>query len=463
MSLSANALYRSVALSWNNYDASGSEYVQVFAKPSGGSWSLVLTVPVSGLDQTATWDTALPLTAYEIAMRFVNATVPTVGYEGTDPDLWTAATAAQSKTTVTTTSADVTSFTGSFVSSASPVALAWVSAQMGVSYLLEKNLGAGWVTVATVAGTSYPYTVPAAELNTTVQFRVTAKNGAVTGTPVTLGVTMAIVVGTPAWVSAVFSATTRQATLTWSAATNATAYEIYKSTDGGGSYSLVASPTGVSYVYSVPDGEINTTVKFKVRGTQGATAGAYSTVQDLAMTLVVGATVVTAASWTPTSCIVSFNLTAAANATAYECQWSLDGVTWNADGYTPYLYRTYQVTAAQVNQTLYERARGVNGSVVGPWSAAASIATTVTIGAPSAPTYLGSGAISWTPASGDVANQVVQQSSDGVTWDMVNFYANGIGSGAVDTSGARRYIRVAGYTSSFIVFVPGPATFVPVW
>lgn len=291
MSLSANALYRSVSLSWNNYDASGSEFVQVYAKPSGGSWSLVLTVPVAGLDQTAEWGTALPLTAYEIAMRFVNVTVPTAGYEGADPDLWTAPTAAQSKTTVTTGCAAVTGLAGSFVNAASPVALSWICAQQGVTFLLEKNIGAGWVTVASgLTAQSYPYPIPGAELATTVQFRVTPRNGATSGTTSdAVSIYMGIIVGTPTWVSGTFAPTTASVTLTWLAATNALAYLVEKSANGGASWSALATTGSLTLTSQITAAEANLTMKYRVTGQNGTVSGTPSAAQDVATTIAVGA------------------------------------------------------------------------------------------------------------------------------------------------------------------------------
>ena len=377
MSISANALYRSVALSFSNYDASGSEFVQLFAKPSGGSWSQVAVVPVAGLEQAMVWDTALPLTVYELAMRYVNGDVPTVGYESTNPDLWTASTAALSKTTVTTTSADVSGLSGVFVAAASPMTLSWSSAQLNVPYLVEKDVGAGWVTVATVTALSYAYTIPAGELGTTVAFRVTAKQGAVTGPTASTSVTMAITVGTPAWVSASFSVSTRLASLVWSAASNATGYQLYKSTDGGGSYSLVASPAGVSYDYTVPDAEINTTVKFKVRGTQGAFTGSYSAAQDLAMTLVVGATVMGALSFNGRTGVISGTTSSTSNATAYRFELSVDGGAWASLGTQASASFSHQVTAGEINKSIAVRAVGLNGAIAGPTGTSSSITATV--------------------------------------------------------------------------------------
>lgn len=366
MSLSANALYRTVSLSWNNYDASGSEYVQVFAKPSGGSWSLVLTVPVSGLDQTAEWDTALPLTAYEIAMRFVNVTVPTAGYEGVDPDLWTAPTAAQSKTTVTTTSADISGFTAAFVSASTPAALSWTCAQQNVPYLVEKNLGAGWVTVATVTANSYAYTIPAAELNTTVQFRITAKQGAVTGPTASTSLLMAIVVGTPVLAVPSFSAATKKVSLSWTAATSALSYRIEK--DAGSGWTTIATVSALAYDYTISSAEANTTLSFRVTGLNGSVVGSASASQSVACTVAIGTPVLT---HVPP---YSWSWTAAANADWYALCFALDPADLTADRW--FLHSSW-VQQAGPTSTVY--ATGYYFMVVGAFGPAAA----PLVGAPS--------------------------------------------------------------------------------
>jgi len=296
MSLAADPRYRSVRVTWKNYDAQGGEYVQIFAKAAGGSWAVVQTVPVADLDQGADWATALPLTAYDLAMRFVNGTVPTEGYEG-DPDSWTAATAAQSKSTITTTSANITSFAGTFVSAGQPVNLVWASAQQNVPYLLEKNAGAGWVTVISgLVANSYAYTIPAGELNTTVQFRVTAQRGAVSGPTLSCNVTMAITVGTPTWASASFAGATGTVSLAWNAAANATQYLVEKSVNGGASWTTLVVQAGLSYSYVISSGEANLTMKYRVTGQQGSYSSAASAVQDVATTIAITKPVISAAS-----------------------------------------------------------------------------------------------------------------------------------------------------------------------
>lgn len=280
--------FRSVNVSWQNNDAVGDEIVQIFAKPAGGAWTVALALPVSGVAQNTAVQTLDPLTAYEIALRYVRGQRTAEGYEGGDPDAWTAPTAAGAMDSFNTSSAVVAWVAGAFTSAAAPVNLSWASAQLAVPYLLEKDIGAGFVTVAAdLVATTYAYAIPGAELGTTVDFRVTPKRGAIAGAAAApdLSVPMFITVGTPNWVSAVWSAVTGIATLTWSAAANATTYFLEKSTDGGGSWLPVATVATTSYAYAAPAAEINTTVKFRVTGKNGATSGVASATQDVTFTV----------------------------------------------------------------------------------------------------------------------------------------------------------------------------------
>ena len=341
--------------------------MQLFAKPAGGAWSLALTVPVAGAEQSITWDLALPLTLYSLALRYVNATTPGAGYESADPDLWTAASAAGAKTTVTTTSATVSNFAGAFVSAALPVPLTWESAQLGVPYLLEKDVGAGYVTVAAdLVATSYPYTIPAGELGTTVAFRVTAKRGAVVGPSATLSVEMAIVIGTPVLAVPSFSAATKRVSLSWTAATSATSYRIEKNPGSG--WSTIATVAALTSEYTISSAEANTTLSFRVTGLNGAVVGTASTPQSVACTIVIG---------TSTLSLVppySFSWTPATNADWYAMCFAVDPADLAADRW--YLHSTWHQEAGPTS-TAY--ASGHYVMVVGAFGPAA----TPLVGAPS--------------------------------------------------------------------------------
>lgn len=201
MSIATDTRYRSIRVAFVNNDQDGSEFVQLIAKPAGGTWAAQRTFPVAvTADQEATWDTALPLTLYDIALRYMIGSVAAVGYESTDPDSWTSPHAAGSKSTVTTACAPATDLTGAYSSATGKASLAWACAQQSVPFLLEKNAGSGWVTVvADLVATSYQYTPDPAELNTNVDFRVTPKRGAIVGVVSNVAtVYLGVLRGTPA-------------------------------------------------------------------------------------------------------------------------------------------------------------------------------------------------------------------------------------------------------------------------
>jgi hypothetical protein len=416
MSIASDPLYRSVAVSFLNNEQDGSELVQLLAKPAGGSWSAQRTFPVSGgVDQEITWDTALPVTAYSTALRYLQGSVPAVGYESSDPDAWTAATAPDSKGTVTTTSAAATGLAGTaFTSSSTPIVLTWACAQQAVPFLLEKstNGGGAWSTViADLVATTYPYPIPAGELGNTTMFRVTPKRGSVAGpTSASISVLMSIVVGATAFTTATFSPTTRIASLAWSAATQAVNYLLEKSLDAGANYSTIGTIAGLTYEYPVPDAEINTTVRFRVRGQSGATQGA-SVTTNLAMTLVVGASVLSlSVAFDPVTGTASFSWTVASNATSYSVQMNSGaGYVTIASVSVLELQVTGASWFAAVNTTVNLRVIGVNGAITGAASNVVSVALTTAIpNAPSGVTAtLPNNTVSWSASTGNVSRYYV--------------------------------------------------------
>lgn len=277
--LAPNAMFRSVRVSWINNDADGDELVQLFAKPAGGSWAVVSTFAIVPGDQTQSWDTALPLEDYNLALRYIRGDAPAVGFESSDPDDWTSPNAAGAKTTVETTSEAVAWTGGAFVDSVTPINLTWASAQVGAPYLLEKSNdgGATYTTVASdLLANNYSYAIVPAELGTTVKFRLTAQRDAVAGPSAgTMDVPMFISVAQVTGLVGTFDPTTGLVALSWNAASGALTYLIEKSDNGGTSWSSVATigPTNYTYTPTSPPSEINTTVDFRVSGINGAVTG----------------------------------------------------------------------------------------------------------------------------------------------------------------------------------------------
>ncbi len=387
MSISTDPTYRTVRVAWTNTDAAGDELVQLIVRPLGGAWAVASTFAAVVGDQVASWASALPVTFYDVAMRLMRGATPAVGYEDSDPDNWTSPHAASSKSTVSTVSATVTWNTPVFVDAATPLNLTWISAQLNVPYLLEKNTGSGWSTVvADLVATAYAYTIPAPELGHTTTFRLTAQRGAVVGpTAGTIAVLMQVVVGQPVITSGTFDSNTAAVTLTWTAATSALQYLIEKSTDGGGSWSPIATVPGLTYAYPILPAEANTTVKFRVTGQNGAISGTPSVAVDVACPVVIGVTVLSAISKGPSAIgpsavwVVSVHIAPPSGPTvSQQIEWSENGVVVRTDSVSPSAAVGIDITSyaypATANVTVSVRARGVGaGPVYGAYSNTESI------------------------------------------------------------------------------------------
>lgn len=307
MSIAADPRYRAVSLQWLNNGADGDEKVQMWAKPAGGSWSITKTFAVVVGEQPLTnWDTALPLTAYDVAFRFTRGNQPAVGYE-LSPDFWTAGTAAQSKSTVTTGCAAVIGARGTWSEATQKVTVAWTCAQTGVVFLLEKDVGAGWVTVATdISDLAYTYTPELAELHTTIQMRVTVVNGALTGpTSGAFGVACFLQLDAVVIASGTFNAATAEVSLTWGTVSGALSYTIQKSQDAGatwatcGSSVLSTHPQTVLTILAITASDANLSMKYRMFAVNGGVTGALSNVVTVATTITIGTAVLTVNPDTP--------------------------------------------------------------------------------------------------------------------------------------------------------------------
>ena len=293
MSLSANTRYRTVTVAWTNNAAAGGETAQIWVKPSGGSWTLASTVAVSGASQSASWATALPVTVYDVAVRYMNGPTPAVGYEG-DPDSWTSPHSAGSKATVTTTAEAPTGLVGTFGPISNTCLFSWSCAQTSCTFKLEKSTDGGfsWSTVATdLAVASYTYTPAGGELNTTVKFRARVSAAGVDG-PVSATLDKYLAEA-PTGLVGTFGPISNTCLFSWSCAQTSCTFKLEKSTDGGFSWSTVATDLAVaSYTYTPAGGELNTTVKFRARVSAAGVDGPVSATLDKYLGVRIGTPVV---------------------------------------------------------------------------------------------------------------------------------------------------------------------------
>ena len=178
MTIASDAHYRSIALGWTNHAQIGTDVVQIFARPRDGAWSIVSSVGVDpGSSQTASWDTALPVCYYDLAVRYIESGVVKTGYEGSDPDAWTGATVAGSKQTLTTSCAafSISTCTYDVSGGVGIVTLVAASSQIGAPIEWQKstNGGSTWTSIGfSTSSYAFNYNVTVGETDSVLLFRV---------------------------------------------------------------------------------------------------------------------------------------------------------------------------------------------------------------------------------------------------------------------------------------------------
>jgi len=382
MSIAADTRYRNVSVSFLNNDQDGSELVQLLARPSGGNWSVQRTFPVALTgDQEEAWATALPLTLYDVALRYMIGQTAAVGYESSDPDVWTSPHAAGSKGTVTTGCAAATGLDGTYTGAV--LRLTWACAQQNVPFLVEKSADgvSGWTSVVSdLVATAYDYTPAGGELNTTVYFRVTPKRGSVAGVVGgAVAIYVGIQVGQPTITSATFSDETAKVSLAWSAASSALQYIIEKDTGGG--WTTVATVSTLTYDYSILSAEVNTTIDFRVTGKNGSVLGTPSTTASVPCPMVIGVPTLAALVKGPSGIGPSVTWSVTSNpftpasgpVVSHQVEWSESGVpvlTQSVSATASFLSYTTALSYPSVHGvTVSVRARGVGaGPIYGAWT-----------------------------------------------------------------------------------------------
>lgn len=181
---------RSVNYTWDANALIGGEVAQIFAKPAGGAWALLGSGPAATEALNLAGHKALM--PYDFAIRFIKDGVATTGYESSDPDDWTADTAADSKGDfVTTCSTPGTPVMGWSRTSAiaQKVSAVFTLAELDLGIrLYQSDTGVGgWVEVEEEAlpfdTRTVDHDMADADLTTTKYFRVTAFRGALESTP----------------------------------------------------------------------------------------------------------------------------------------------------------------------------------------------------------------------------------------------------------------------------------------
>jgi hypothetical protein len=183
---------RKATLTWDNLGGYvGNESYNLYAKPTGGSWALLTTVAHNNAaSQSVTVGGLTPLQGYTFAIQGTRGGAVPTGYEGANPDTWSAGTAALSKTTLNTgcgTPTITSAVWSRTASNAAKVTVVFTLADTTGPFVFQQSPdGAAWSDVATYDVTfprSVDFTHGTAEDGTLVYFRIYPKRGAILGTP----------------------------------------------------------------------------------------------------------------------------------------------------------------------------------------------------------------------------------------------------------------------------------------
>ena len=220
-------------------------------------------------------------------------------------------------------------------------------------------------------------------------------------------------------------ASSSQINLTWTAATGQTAYAVDRTTDGGATWTPIATPTVTNYADTGLSA--GTTYTYRVRATNAAGSSAASGKAQATTTAAPTVPRPPASLTATVASATSINLTwtAATGQTAYAVDRSTDGgATW-ATVATP-TTTTYGDAGLTAGMTYTYQVRATNA--VGS-SAASNTATATTAAAPAVPTAPSSLTataasatqvnLTWAAATGQIAYAVDRSTDGGATWTIV--------------------------------------------
>ena len=327
--------------------------------------------------------------------------------------------------------------------SASQVNLTWTTVSAAATYKIDRSPdGQTWTTLNTsLNSASVSYNDTGLTAGTVYYYRLTAIDSL--GTQIPAGVLQTLTFpAAPASLTATPVSPT-QINLAWTPAPSATGYQVQESTDGGTTWSIIATPTGVTY--SVTGLTTDTAYKFNVEavnasGTSVASSNATATTLLTAPTSFAGIVA------SPTE--IDFSWVTVNDAHGYVLQRSVDGVAWTSiapnGGFTATSI-SYHDTAVTAGTTYYYRLFAVD--------AANNLSTAATSGAiltlPATPTLTAVAtspqhvALSWTSIV-SATNYLLERSTDaGVTWTNATAPLSATTFTDTNTPGTRYVYRVS--------------------
>ncbi len=218
---------------------------------------------------------------------------------------------------------------------------------------------------------------------------------------------------------------TNQATLNWTDnATNEDGYTVERSSDGGATWSPLATLAANSTSYLDSGLAAGSTCVYRVRAFKGTVTSAYSN-QASATTVPLAPTGLTAT--TVSASQISLTWNDVTGETGFKIERSTDGVNWTQIGTTAVNVTSYQSTGLSGGTTYYYRVRATDAGGDSGYSNQASATTPVAPTTPAAPSNLTATAVAsnqvvlaWQDNSTNETGFIIERSSNGgKSWSQV--------------------------------------------
>jgi titin len=303
--------------------------------------------------------------------------------------------------------------------SATEVDLIWNSETDATNYKLERSLdNTTWTAIIpspALSGTSSTYADTALTAGTTFNYRISGIDAAGTSAAST-SVHALTIPAVPTLTATVASATT--VNLAWVAVKGAATYTLETSTDGGSTWSTLATPSTTTYANTGLTAD--TQYKYRLSSTDATGTSAPSN----AVTATTQLTTVSGLTATATSATqINLAWTALNDATNYKIERSPDQTTWAALVLSPALNgasAAYSDTTLSAGTTYYYRISAIDASGTGAASTAAHALTV-----PAAPVLAGTSAsatainLSWATIKSAVTYTVETSLDGGLNWSTL--------------------------------------------
>jgi len=356
-----------------------------------------------------------------------------------------AGTSEQSPHTSATTLLNTPSNVTATAASSSSITVSWSSVTGATGYYVFCSTSA-YGTYTYVGTTSYTsYTNTGLSSGTTYYYKVSAYNSAA-GESEKSPYAYAIIPGIPLIITPIIPPTDSSITLSWSAVTGATGYNVYRSTSAYGTYSYVTSTSSTSYTNTGLSS--GTTYYFKVsaynNSGESAQSQYYSATTILSVPLNLTAAPVSGSS---NSILLSWSSVTGATGYAIYRNTSASGTYTSV---TSTSSTSYTNTGLSANTTYYYKVSAYNGSVESAQSPYYS-ATTMP-GAPSSVTATAASSssitVSWLSVTGATGYKVYRSTSYNGLYDSVGTTTSTSFTNTGLSANTTYYYKVSAYNSS---------------